>query len=162
MTYRASTLAIAALVASLSAHATPEAGYPLDWMSGCWKQQTGDTKEVWSASEGGLMFGYSVSVKDGKAGFFEDLRIDQRGDKALYIASPNGKSPTAFTETERTGATIVFENAEHDYPQRIEYGANRVALVAKISKLDGSEARLFAMGRCEEIESEAPEPTGEP
>ncbi|MEM5516732.1 DUF6265 family protein [Henriciella sp. AS95] len=140
----------AATILASTACASPVARAPLDWMSGCWAHEHGDTKEVWSEPEGELMFGYGVSKRDDRVVFFEELRIEEREDGAVYIASPNGGPSTEFTETERTGLSIVFENPDHDFPQRIEYGANRIALVAKIAKLDGSGLQTFSMDRCKD------------
>ena len=137
-------------LASCAATAQSSPLSDLSWMSGCWAHEHGDTKEVWSEPEGELMFGYGVSKKDGKVRFFEELRIEARDGSAVYIASPNGGPSTSFTETDRTGLSVTFDNPDHDFPQRIEYGANRVALIAKISKLDGSGLQIFSMYRCKD------------
>lgn len=153
MTVRTLTLAgTFALFAAPLCAAGPAVDHPLDWMSGCWAHERGDTKEVWSAPEGELMFGYGVSKTDGSVTFFEELRIEEREGGAVYIASPNGGPSTEFIETERTGLSITFENADHDYPQKITYGSNRVALVATISTIDDDKVRSWAMYDCAERE----------
>ena len=132
----------------------------LGWMAGCWAERGRDQREVWSEDLGGLLFGYGVARdENGNVTFFEDLRIEEREGGAVYIASPQGAPPTVFTETGRTGLSVTFENPGHDYPQRIEYGANRVALVAKTSMLDGSRTRMFSLYKCDTgAESGTPEP----
>ncbi|MGB3626466.1 MAG: DUF6265 family protein [Henriciella sp.] len=145
------------LLASCAANAEPAADMGLSWMTGCWAHEDGATREIWSAPEGGLMFGYSVTLRGGEAVFFEDLRIEMRDGKAVYIASPGGAPPTEFTETERGGISITFENPDNDYPQRIRYDLNRVALIATISLADGSKVRSFPMARCETAEDDATE-----
>lgn len=57
-----------------------------------------------------------------RATAWEYLRIEQRGRKVVYLASPGGRSPaTPFALTELGPSRAVFENPEHDYPRRIEY-----------------------------------------
>ena len=125
---------------------------PLDWMTGCWTHERYDQREVWSEDLGGLKFGYAVNRdENGKVTFFEDLRIENRSGSAVYIASPRGAAPTEFVETERTGLSITFENPDHDYPQKITYGANRVALVATISTIDDDRVQSWAMYDCKEM-----------
>ena len=67
--------------------------------------------------------------------------------------SPEGQRPVVFTETRDPLAlvapnTVTFENAEHDYPQRITYRATEDGLAANISKLDGSRPAGYAWARC--------------
>lgn len=146
-------------VGALSAHAQENGpdlernAYSLDWMSGCWAHERYDQREVWSEDLGGLMFGYGVIRNgDGKVTFFEDLRIEEREGGAVYVASPRGAPPTEFVETERSGLSVTFENPDHDYPQKISYGANRVALVATISTIDDDKVQSWAMYDCAEVE----------
>lgn len=122
----------------------------LSWMTGCWQHSGGATQEHWSIGFETLMFGYSVTVSDGEVRAFEDLRI-QPGEKGglQYHASPNGSDVTVFTAINVADQTIVFANAAHDYPQKIEYTRTSTGLTASISMLDGSDKYLFAMTACE-------------
>ncbi len=97
----------------------------LGWISGCWekKGKTADsfTMEHWTAPAG-MMLGVSRTLKNGRVGFFEYLRIAEQGSDIYYIAKPaNAKSETAFKLTSLIDKEAIFENPEHDFPQRIVY-----------------------------------------
>lgn len=96
----------------------------LDWMTGCWAligQDVGSI-EQWSGPAGGTMLGFSRVVSDGETIAFEYLRIVEEGsDSLVLIASPSGQDTVRFEMIETTNNKIVFENAEHDFPQRIIY-----------------------------------------
>lgn len=122
---------------------------PIDWMEGCWQSDARGIREVWSPLiDERLLFGYGLTMKEDGVAAFEQMRIEQADGTAVFIAMPGGGEPVRFEETDRTGLSITFENAAHDYPQRIEYAASRVALIATISRLDGSGRTEFAYGYC--------------
>jgi hypothetical protein len=53
---------------------------------------------------------------------FEFLRIDASGGTVTYWASPKSAPPMPFRLKELgPGQRVVFENPEHDFPQRILY-----------------------------------------
>ncbi len=124
---------------------------PLAWLSGCWGSEDGSAREVWSADEGGVLFGYGVQHDaDGQVSSFEQLRIEADESGALaYIASPNGAAPTRFVSVLLTPNRARFTNAEHDYPQAIEYAREGDALAATISLIDGSNPVEYRWTRCE-------------
>ncbi len=73
--------------------------------------------------------------------FFEYLRIEQKGTSLIYIASPRGQTATSFIATSVRDSVVVFENSQHDYPQKIEYRLDRSGrLHARISgETEGGE-----------------------
>lgn len=95
----------------------------LAWMSGTWTgtEDKIEVEEIWMAPKGGAMIGMHRDVKDDKMTGFEFLRIATKGDKIAYFASPNGAPPTVFPMKEMAEKRVVFENPDHDYPQRIIY-----------------------------------------
>ena len=96
----------------------------LAWLSGCWAavdQDVGST-EQWMPPAGGTMLGVSRSVRDGKTLAFEFLRIVEQDDGELvFIASPSGQNTTSFSMTSFNVREVIFENPDHDFPQRIIY-----------------------------------------
>jgi Domain of unknown function (DUF6265) len=121
----------------------------LGFMVGCWASADGANQEVWSIPRGAIMFGYATTMQGGKLSFFEQSRIDLRNARAAYTASPDGQRPVVFTEPgAATADAVVFENAEHDYPQRISYRKTKAGLAATISRLDGSRPTQYAWVRC--------------
>ena len=127
----------------------------MGFMVGCWKSTDGVNLEVWSPPEGGLMFGYATTTRNGTLATFEQSRIDTRPSLALYVASPEGQRPVVFTEKRDPLAlvapnTVTFENSDHDYPQRITYRATDKGLAANVSMLDGSRPVAYAWERCKD------------
>jgi hypothetical protein len=126
----------------------------LGFMVGCWASADGTNQETWSMPRGGLMFGHATTMQGGKLAFFEQSRIDLRGARAAYTASPDGQRPVVFTEpalyptTPVAPNTVMFENPDHDYPQRIAYRATKKGLAATISRMDGSRPTEYAWQRC--------------
>jgi hypothetical protein len=120
------------------------------WLTGAWEtaldEQGNVTEEHWTPARAGTMFGANRLIRGEATAFFEYLRIEERDGGLVYLASPAGRSPaTPFTLVpDDDPLTVVFENPEHDFPQRIMY--TRVAdggMVASIEGTsDGREQRM--------------------
>lgn len=103
----------------------------LGWLTGCWEREEdgGVTQEQWMRPLGRTMIGMSRTVRraaenaESRTVAFEFLRIEERGDtgELFYVAVPSGQAETAFKLVELTDSLAVFENPEHDFPQRIRY-----------------------------------------
>ncbi len=96
----------------------------LAWLTGTWTHlgREAGSVEIWSAPAGGTMLGMARFVKEGRTVDFEYLRIRETEDGMLeYIALPSGQAETAFRIVELSSGKAVFENLEHDFPQRIIY-----------------------------------------
>jgi hypothetical protein len=92
-------------------------------MEGHWTGAVKDLhmEEHWTSPAGGGLVGMHKDVKAGKMALFEFLRIEAREDGVYYLASPRGATPTAFKLIEQSDRRLVFEDAAHDFPQRIIY-----------------------------------------
>jgi hypothetical protein len=117
-------VAVAVLAASVSAQ-TPEKVEiaRLSWMEGHW---TGTSEglameETWLSPKGGALLGMHRDVKDGRMVSFEFLRIETTAEGTFYFASPRSAPPTPFRLVELDDRKAVFENKQHDFPQRILY-----------------------------------------
>ena len=96
----------------------------LAWMVGAWAGEMGGAQieEFWTQPNGGTMMGVNRTVRQSRTVAFEYLRIEKRPEGIYYLASPNGRHPpTPFKLIEVTDRKVVFENPEHDYPQRVIY-----------------------------------------
>ncbi len=95
----------------------------LAWMTGDWRSIEGDTlqEERWGEPLGGLMIGTGRTLIGSRARFFEYLRIEDRPDGLVYVASPLGRDSTDFTLTDGGPRRARFENPTHDWPTAIEY-----------------------------------------
>ena len=131
--------------------ATPAASVDdLAWMAGSWSQEADGrwTEEYWTAPRGDVMLGASRSGRDGALREFEFLRLQAGADGVVsYLAQPGGGAPVAFRLARRDAASATFENAAHDYPQRIAYAREGDTLTATISLIDGSKARRWVYTR---------------
>ena len=101
------------------AHSTADLG----WFAGCWQQEISGGRtigEQWTKPEG-MLLGLAKVVRDGKISSFEYLRIIEKDSEIFYVALPSGQKEGSFKLTSLNGKEAVFENPEHDFPQRITY-----------------------------------------
>ena len=120
-----------------------QADHMPSWMMGAWSEHKGDswTEEFWTSPRGGIMLGAGRSGKDDTLQIWEQMQIRAGKDgKLTLFAMPRGASSTEFPMIAQTDNSITFENAAHDYPQRIRYWREGALLKAEISKVDGSDA----------------------
>ena len=107
----------------------------LHWLSGCW--DNGDTlhrhEEQWMKPAGTSILGMSRTVANGKtvAHEFLQIRQEKNGD-IFYVASPSGQEQGFFKLIKFDSGELVFENPEHDFPQRIIYRLKGDSLIARI------------------------------
>ena len=147
-----------AVIAALTSSGAQQAAKPgigsLAWLSGSWSGTANgvDMEEHWTAPKGGSMVGLHRDVGKGRTLSFEFLRIEQQGDRVVYLSMPNGQSPaTPFPLKEASGSRVVFENLKHDFPQRIIYWKDGNDLRARIEGTmngkAGSEEWRWSPGR---------------
>lgn len=124
---KAKTVGIVLAAALAAALPSPGAG-PADlsrlaWMEGRWSGTSDGVamEEHWTAPKGGALLGLHRDVKDGRMVSFEFFRIETTPEGTFYFASPRSAPPTSFRLVELAEARVVFENKEHDFPQRILY-----------------------------------------
>lgn len=136
------------------AAASPVAGLPapstisaLSWMAGSWGS-TADgvtSEEHWTSAAGDGLVGMHKDVQAGKMTGFEFLRIEVDAARRIcYVSMPGGAPPTSFCAIEVGPKRVVFENREHDFPQRILYWLEADGrLHARIEgPLDGKQTAL--------------------
>jgi hypothetical protein len=95
----------------------------LSWLEGSWVQRGKkvENEEHWIAPKGGMMLGLNRTTREGGKTSFEFFRIEQTTNGLSYFASPQGRAATEFRLKELTADRVVFENLNHDFPQRIIY-----------------------------------------
>ena len=131
------------LVASLVllAHTIQPAEPPdFSWLEGHWIRENNGriSEEIWGDMRGGLMLATNRSLRDGRASGFEFIRI-QSFEQTHYCAQPGGSQAVCFQLTEQGEHSASFENAEHDFPQRITYSREGNTLTATISDIEGED-----------------------
>ena len=96
----------------------------LAWLAGCWAVEGGEpgSEEVWLAPAGGTLLGVSRTVRGGKTVAHELLQIRERAPGELvFIALPSGQPEATFRLVSTDPRALVFENPDHDFPQRVLY-----------------------------------------
>ncbi len=95
----------------------------LDWMTGTWTEnKDGDiVQEAWLGPREKMMTAVNLTTSKKRGATFEFLRIVEGPSGLSYISSPGGKTPVEFKLKSMGARRVVFENAEHDFPQRILY-----------------------------------------
>lgn len=96
----------------------------LKWLAGCWATDNAETGtgEQWMQPAGGSMNGMARVVRSGQESSFEFMRITESDDGGLvFTAMPSGQSAADFTLIDIGPHKVVFENANHDFPQRVIY-----------------------------------------
>ncbi|WP_421788447.1 DUF6265 family protein [Hyphobacterium sp.] len=136
---------IACALAPLLTAAAPALANDLDWITGHWRGEDGGqvSEEIWTNGDGGLHLGVNRTVIDGQARGYEFLLIAMTEDGATYCAQPGGNEATCFASTSVAANRAVFENPEHDFPQRIVYQRDGDVLTATISDLNGEQVYEF-------------------
>lgn len=93
------------------------------WLQGCWILTAGGrtVEEQWTSPRGGVMLGTGRTVRDGALLDYEFVVIRERGAALVYEAHPSGQPPAEFVSQHIEAAGVVFENAQHDFPQQVGY-----------------------------------------
>ena len=130
-------------VSTMAPAQSPARVASLDWMAGTWTHEDADARvtESWVGPANGLMVAANLSAWQSGRKFHEFLRIADTADGFSYYASPGGRPATEFKLKELGERRVVFENAAHDFPQRILYWREGEVLVARIEGTVNGKAR---------------------
>jgi Domain of unknown function (DUF6265) len=95
----------------------------VQWLQGCWRSVRGEAtiEEHWMVPRGGTMLGMGRTVRGGKTVEYEMVLIKEQNDRLAYEAHPSGQASATFLSTTVSETSVVFENAQHDFPQRVAY-----------------------------------------
>jgi hypothetical protein len=115
----------------------------LDWMAGYWVgvEHGIRMEELWLRPAGGVMLGLHRDIDSAGLAWFEYLRIETTESGIAYVASPQGRGPAVFPLKEAVRGRAVFENLEHDFPQRIMYSLEDDGLHARIEGLEDGKMK---------------------
>ena len=118
------TILLFALAGTAQAQTAKPSINDLAWLAGCWEANLRgrEVNEQWMKPGGGIMLGMARTVSQGKAAEFEFTQIRQDKDGAIYyVAKPSGQAEASFKLVKLQNKEAVFENPQHDFPQRILY-----------------------------------------
>jgi len=134
------TILLCALLAEVQAQAPKDAVAQLSWLEGRWEGVSDgmSMEEQWTSVRGGALLGVHRDVRGDRMVSFEFLRIQATPEGAFYFASPGSRPPVAFKLVEAGERRAVFENRQHDFPQRILYWLD--AEGAMHARIEGPQA----------------------
>src|ERR1044072_8739052 len=98
----------------------------LQWMLGTWEGVDANELtfvEVWKQGNAKDMIGSGATITpDGDTLFKETLKIELVEGTPYYVATvPENPGPVLFIMMKGDETHCVFENLDHDFPQRISY-----------------------------------------
>ena len=138
--YLLMTSSIILLSAGVGAQEISPEMWKLGFISGCWKggDKVQILEEQWTMPAGQSMLGVGRTIKDGKTEFYEFLQIRERSDGIFYIAEPKGEKAVSFKLVKVNDSQAIFENPQHDFPQRIIY--QKAIDGSLLASLEGTES----------------------
>jgi len=107
----------------------------LGWLAGNWIREDADSvsEHVWLAPRGQVIVGLQRDTRGGITRHTEFVEIRQGPDGIVFHVYPVGQAPTDFFLVWADERRMLFENPDHDFPQRILYWIeNGSTLVARI------------------------------
>lgn len=110
-----------------------------DWLTGSWRGTDGGNTivESWARVDASTLEGMGYFIVGKDTVVTELMRIQQFGDHWAFVAVINGGHPVLFTLIESGDGRLVFENTEHDFPQRVAY--NRVGKDSILAWIEGEQ-----------------------
>jgi len=122
----------------------------IDWILGYWEMVSpeGKVTESWIRTNDSVYSGIGKYTDTaGQTLTTEEISIVLRDDKLLYIplvSNQNDGEPVIFREVDFSDTMVVFENKNHDFPQRIVYvkqGDGKMLAYIE-GEMNGEPARL--------------------
>ena len=132
-------------IAGVAAAAQPSAQPPapadiqqLTWLKGCWSAANArrTIDEHWLAPRARTMINVGRTVRGDSLFEYELVVLREQGQRFAYEAHPSGQLSTVFLSIVANDSTVVFENAGHDFPQRVAY--RRVRADSLVAWIEGS------------------------
>jgi len=96
----------------------------LEWIVGTWQRETsrGTMFEDWKVANDTLWQGKAFRLTEGDTLIIERLSLEIMRDEIFYVpVVPHNEGAVYFRMIEQSPEKVVFENPEHDFPQRIIY-----------------------------------------
>ncbi|OQP45601.1 DUF6265 family protein [Niastella populi] len=99
---------------------------PLQGLTGLWKMDTkrGTIYEEWQVRSDSGLTGRSYKLNNKDTVVLENVVLSLQGNDIFYtpvVSDQNNQQPVPFKLVSCIGNRYVFENREHDYPQRVIY-----------------------------------------
>jgi len=138
------SLVLFALLALTSQAPTPASSIDdVAWLTGCWEYTSGSRsiEEHWLPPRGRTMMNAGRTVQGDKLVEFETVIIREQDGRLAYDAHPSGQASAVFVSQRIGDREIVFENLQHDFPQRVGYKRDGDSLLAWIEGARNGQTR---------------------
>lgn len=119
----------------------------LDWFIGSWTGVTSESifTETWQKVNDTLFTGQSYFIKGSDTLSSETISLQQHDTSVFYVPLVEGQNdnkPIHFRLTFSDSVNAIFENPEHDFPQKIVYQLKENdSLIATISGNNNGKIR---------------------
>ena len=114
----------------------------LSFMSGCWRGSfgggqagPGTIEEYYSTPTSNMIIGVTRFVRGGRTVDFEFTRITSGDSGVVLMPQPRGRPPTPFRMTSNDSISAVWDNPQHDFPQKISY--RRISNDSIVAAIEG-------------------------
>lgn len=114
----------------------------LSLFPGKWKMDVDESEvfEFWEIVSDTELFGSSYILENGEKYISENMYLKKFADQWAYVAIPEDQTMTLFVLVDYSSKKFVFENLEHDFPQRIIYEFHKDGkMTAAIEDSENSE-----------------------
>lgn len=97
------------------------------WLEGQWsmaRPKGGERLEIWQTQSPYVIEGTGLKVNGTDTSLLESIQLSAKGKSIYYtptVPDQNDAKPVPFKMTSYSDHTVTFENAAHDFPQRIIY-----------------------------------------
>ncbi|MBK0402448.1 hypothetical protein I5M27_05590 [Adhaeribacter sp. BT258] len=98
----------------------------MNWLTGRWENQREGIKtvEIWERKPVDEFQVRGFMLEGTDTLFAESIKVASKKRNIFYtvtIPDQNNGKPVAFKLTGNSGSELIFENPEHDFPQKITY-----------------------------------------
>jgi uncharacterized protein DUF6265 len=137
------TLALALCTALQTSTSQPLGIDDVAWLTGCWEYSSGSrtVEEHWLAARAHSMVNVGRTVQADKLVEYEMVLVREQEGRLAYEAHPSGQPSAVFMSSTVGNREVVFENLQHDFPQRVGYKRNGDALLAWIEGTRNGQTR---------------------
>jgi hypothetical protein len=125
---------VSVYVALQAAPSQPPGIDDVAWLTGCWEYSSGSrtVEEHWLAPRAHSMVNVGRTVQADKLVEYEVVLIREQDGRLAYEAHPSGQPSAVFISRTVNATEVVFENLQHDFPQRVGYKRDGDGLLAWI------------------------------
>ncbi len=119
----------------------------VSWIIGNWENNIpeGKTIESWQKLNDSVLIGKSIFIKEKDSLLLENILIVQRQEGLYYIPTvinQNEGNSVEFKLSYKSGRMLVFENPQHDFPQKISYSKiSNDSILAEISGISNGKEK---------------------